>query len=239
MEARILKIYFVNCLLLSKASTLYLRLTAFSYLSSSTSVKQFTSGASTPFMKVQEIISEIADKLNSTYNSIDKWFEKEESLRDYKPSSHAWSVNQILEHIVLTNHFLLILIDKATRKALQNSSQVEQGIALQEYNFQRSKLDEVGLHKSFEWIRPEHMEPKGERSLMEIRTELKSQFKRCLEVLEKLPNGEGAFYKTTMSVNNLGKIDVYEYIYFLAQHGQRHVTQMEKNEAEFRGNASS
>ncbi|MBN8787104.1 MAG: hypothetical protein J0I84_08435 [Terrimonas sp.] len=49
-----------------------------------------------------------------------------------------------------------------------------------------------------------------------------------------MKNGEGVLYKTTMTVNDLGKIDVYEYIYFLAQHGQRHVTQMEKNEAEFK-----
>jgi hypothetical protein len=36
-----------------------------------------------------------------------------------------------------------------------------------------------------------------------------------------------------MSVNGLGKLNVYEYIYFLAQHGRRHSTQMEKNELEF------
>jgi hypothetical protein len=45
-----------------------------------------------------------------------------------------------------------------------------------------------------------------------------------------LSNGEGALYKTTMSVNSLGKIDVYEYIYFLAQHGRRHIGQMEAME---------
>lgn len=37
-----------------------------------------------------------------------------------------------------------------------------------------------------------------------------------------------------MTVNNLGKIDVYEYIYFLAQHGRRHLTQMQKNEEEYK-----
>ncbi|MFD2784716.1 hypothetical protein [Hymenobacter rubripertinctus] len=36
-----------------------------------------------------------------------------------------------------------------------------------------------------------------------------------------------------MSVNGLGKIDVYEYRYFLAQHGQRHLTQLSQNAAEF------
>jgi hypothetical protein len=36
-----------------------------------------------------------------------------------------------------------------------------------------------------------------------------------------------------MTVNGLGKIDVYEYIYFLARHAQRHITQMVGNEIEF------
>jgi hypothetical protein len=36
-----------------------------------------------------------------------------------------------------------------------------------------------------------------------------------------------------MTVNELGKIDVYEYIYFLGQHGQRHIIQMQKNLIEF------
>ncbi|MEN4760257.1 hypothetical protein ABEG63_07945 [Chryseobacterium sp. C39-AII1] len=35
-----------------------------------------------------------------------------------------------------------------------------------------------------------------------------------------------------MTVNELGKINVYEYIYFLSLHAQRHVTQMKNNELE-------
>ena len=46
----------------------------------------------------------------------------------------------------------------------------------------------------------------------------------------QMKNGEGLLYKTTMTVNELGKINVYEYIYFLSLHAQRHVTQMKKNE---------
>jgi hypothetical protein len=36
-----------------------------------------------------------------------------------------------------------------------------------------------------------------------------------------------------MSVDELGKIDVYHYIYFLAQHAKRHLMQMEMIKAEF------
>jgi hypothetical protein len=116
---------------------------------------------------------------------------------------------------------------------LLNVNQLDIQEQLQTYNFHRDKLTEIGLHKSFGWIRPEHMEPKGEKSLQEVRQQLKDQLKQCLDFLDTLKNGEGVLFKTTMTVNDLGKIDVYEYIYFLAQHGQRHITQMTKNELEF------
>ena len=184
-------------------------------------------------MEIREIITEIKDFLNTTFNNIDLWFDKGSELRSYKPKSGGWTIDQILEHIGLTNHFLLILIDKGTNKALANTSKLDINEELKSYTFHKDKLTEIGLHKSFNWIRPEHMEPKAEKSLVQVRQQLKEQVQQCLDNLDKLKNGEGVLYKTTMTVNDLGKIDVYEYIYFLAQHGQRHITQMTKNEIEF------
>jgi hypothetical protein len=187
-------------------------------------------------MEIKELIKEIKDFLNVTFESIDLWFDKDENLRQYKPQNSGWTIDQILEHIGLTNHFLLILIDKGTNKALANTSKLDIEEELKTYTFHRDKLTEVGLYKSFNWIRPEHMEPKSEKTLTEVRQQLKEQLSICLTYLDRLKNGEGVLYKTTMSVNELGKIDVYEYIYFLAQHGQRHITQMTKNETEFNNN---
>ncbi|MFT4015396.1 MAG: DinB family protein [Agriterribacter sp.] len=185
-------------------------------------------------MSIQTIIADIKAFLVDTFSTIDTWFDKEANLRNYRPANGGWTINEILEHIGLTNHFLLILIDKGTNKALQNVHKLDLQNELENYVFHWGKLTEVGLHKSFTWIRPEHMEPTGEKPLDEVRQQLNDQVSRCLDNLDKLKNGEGVLYKTTMTVNDLGKIDVYEYIYFLAQHGQRHVTQMEKNEAEFK-----
>lgn len=184
-------------------------------------------------MDIKEIILEIKNFLQTTFDKIDLWFEKDAELRSYKPDSGGWTIDQILEHIGLTNHFLLILIDKGTNKALANASKLDINEELEKYVFHREKLTEIGLHKSFNWIRPEHMEPKSDKTLHEVRQQLKDQVKQCLYNLDKLKNGEGVLYRTTMTVNDLGKIDVYEYIYFLAQHGQRHITQMTKNETEF------
>ena len=183
-------------------------------------------------MSIQTTITDIKIFLVDTFSSIDTWFDREAELRKYRPADGGWTINEILEHIGLTNHFLLILIDKGTNKALQNVHKLDLQTELQNHVFHWDKLTEVGLHKSFAWIRPEHMEPTGDKPLGEVRKQLKEQVSHCLDNLERLKNGEGVLYKTTMTVNGLGKIDVYEYIYFLSQHGQRHVTQMQKNEAE-------
>jgi hypothetical protein len=184
-------------------------------------------------MIIESLISEIKDHLHKTFSEIDTWFFKEASLREYKPKSGGWSINEILEHIALTSHFLLILIEKGSRKALANTLNLNLEEELKNYNFHRDKIEEVGRHESFAWIRPEHMDPKGIRSLEEIRQQLKDQLNQCLDVLQKLPHGEGVLSRTTMTVNDLGKIDVYEFIYFLSQHGQRHISQMEKVESEY------
>jgi len=179
------------------------------------------------------LLTEIKGQLTNSFAHIDAWFDKEEAVREYQPRGGGWSVNQILEHIGLTNFFLLKLIRRGTQKALLNTRNLDLNTELAAYEFHREKLTEIGIHRSFDWIRPEHMEPRGEKSLSEVRQQLYEQLAECLDCLEQLSHGKGVLYRTTMTVNGLGKIDVYEYLYFLAQHGQRHITQMQRNEQEF------
>ena len=101
------------------------------------------------------------------------------------------------------------------------------------YDLDWVKLGQIGEHKSFEWNRPEHMEPAGTVNMTDIRNKLHQQLIECLECLKQLQNGEGVLCKTMMTVNDLGKIDVYHYIYFLAQHAKRHLAQMNKIKNEF------
>lgn len=184
-------------------------------------------------MHIHTVIADIRTSLVRTFTALDAWFETDPALRSYRPADGGWTINEVLEHIALTSHFLLILVEKGTNKALQNAKTLDLQKELEGTSFQWNKLDEVGLHKSFTWVRPEHMVPTGSKPLEEVRQQLKAQLDRCLESLSKLPNGEGVLHRTTMTVNALGKINVYEYLYFVAQHGQRHITQMEKNASEF------
>ena len=184
-------------------------------------------------MKIKNYIQEIQIHLIKTHSKIFEWFNVDEEVKYYCPNDKGWTILEILEHIALTSHFLLILIDKGTDKALRNVKNLSLEDLKREYDYDLNKIDEIGIHKSFNWIRPEHMEPKGEKSELEIKAEMITQLMKCLNQLEKLKNGEGLLYKTTMTVNELGKINIYEYIYFLSKHAERHIQQMEENKTEF------
>jgi hypothetical protein len=55
--------------------------------------------------------------------------------------------------------------------------------------------------------------------------------------LSLLNIGEGVLVLTNMSVNQLGKLDIYQYIYFLTKHIERHIRQMERLQNEYEESA--
>lgn len=184
-------------------------------------------------MRLKNYIREIEVHLIETHSRLLDWFKIDDEVKRYRPSDGGWDILEILEHVALTSHFLLILIDKGTEKALKNIKNLSLDEVEKEFEYDLRKIERVGIHKSFEWVRPEHMEPKKEKSEEGIKEELIDQMRRCLNQLKRLEKGEGLLYKTTMSVDNLGKINVYEYIYFLSKHGERHLQQIEENKREF------
>lgn len=183
-------------------------------------------------MDILKFIQEIKNHLQLSFDEVDGWFEKDRKTLDHQPLNGGWTVRQILEHIYLTNFYLLILIEKGSKKALRNSGSPNLDVEIRNYVFDREKFEKIGKYGAFEWIRPGHMEPKGNMELHEVRSLISMQHQQCLIYLERMKNGEGLLYKTTMTVNGLGKINVYEYIYFLSLHAGRHLTQMKNNESE-------
>jgi hypothetical protein len=135
---------------------------------------------------------------------------------------------------MLTNHYLLILIEKGADKALRASSTTSvSGLQLENYSLVNPAMLEIAQPDAFTWERPEHHQPTGQTPMQEVRRTMRDQLEQYLYILDLLPNGEGILHRTTMSVNNLGKLDVYQYLYFLALHAQRHIQQMNKVEQEF------
>ncbi|WP_027380069.1 DinB family protein [Chryseobacterium daeguense] len=180
-------------------------------------------------MDIFRLIQDIKMHLKLSFDEVDRWFDKDKEMMNFQPSNGGWTVQQILEHIYLTNFYLLILIEKGSKKAKRNYQNLDLNFEIKNYSFDKEKFEKVGEYGAFEWIRPKHMEPKGELDLNEIRSLISLQYNQCLNYLNIMKNGEGLLCKTTMTVNELGKINVYEYIYFLSLHAQRHVTQMKNN----------
>jgi DinB superfamily len=179
---------------------------------------------------ILSFIKIVNTNLSNVFRDVDNWFEKPADVRQFRPQNGGWTIDEILEHIYLTNHFLLIIIEKGAVKSMKNSVDLNLNNMPVDYDFPIEKLNEIGIHQSFNWMRPEHMEPVEKRPLSILRENLKNQLAQCSVVLNKIQNGEGVLQTTMMSVNNLGKIDVYSYLYFLAKHAERHITQMQKNE---------
>jgi len=180
------------------------------------------------------IVNRLEDELCRTFAEVSEWFNVNRNLLEYLPADNGWSIRQILEHISLTNHYLLILIRKGTNKAIERAKKIDPVDWPADYDKDWDKLTAIGKHKSFTWPRPPHMEPTGIPAMNEIRLTLDNQLQECIGYLRQMPNGEGVLYKTMMSVNNIGKIDVYHYIGFLEKHARRHITQMKKISEEFK-----
>lgn len=135
-----------------------------------------------------------------------------------------WSIDEILEHITLTSHFLLITLSQSLTKVLRRAE--EQPIPPIETNL--DKILVISDPDAFAWIRPEHMEPTRLVSSETVRLRMQQQRAACEHILSQFPNEEGALHRVRMSVQKLGKLDMYEWLYFLIQHAQRHVAEIER-----------
>ena len=187
-------------------------------------------------MSHAQTIRTVCESLCSIFAQIDAWFDRPEELRRFRPASGGWSVDQVLEHVSLTNHFLMLTFGKWARIAEQRA---RRGDLIPPGESDLERLSVIGERGSFGWVRPEHMEPTGVPSSTEVRATLHRQLGECLIQLERIDRGVGALCRVTMTVNDLGKIDLYQWLYFLAQHARRHLQQLIIIEAEFREAAPS
>lgn len=159
---------------------------------------------------------------------MDVWFDRPAELRGLRPASGGWTIDEILEHIMLTNRFLLLTCDKHRRIALRR---FQRGDTIPEGESDLAKMIAIGQRGAFVWKRPQHMEPSGQVPLEDVRRTLNEQWHSCTEILASLADGKGALCAVMMTVNSLGKIDLYQWLYFLAMHAKRHGAQMREIEA--------
>ncbi|WP_211093115.1 DinB family protein [Chitinophaga polysaccharea] len=187
-------------------------------------------------MRNRNVIQVVREALLTNFRELDQWFEKDQALLHFKPDRDQWNIREVLEHIALTNYFLLLIINKSTRRALERKKTGHTVILPADYQDKFDQIDVIGS-KSFGWVRPEHMEPTGFKDMAEIKALLKQQYAQCMYNLSLLKNGEGVLVFTNMSVNQLGKLDIYQYIYFLTKHIERHIRQMQRLQKEYEEDA--
>ena len=168
----------------------------------------------------QKTVQSVDAALRSAFTGCLKIFESD--LVHNPAQVKGWTTLHILEHITLTNHFLLLLIKKFAKKALKRAASQE--IAPGESDLQR--IEKIANDRTLHWQSPEHMVPTGEKSIEEIKDALLEQQTICIELLDQLQHGEGSLAQINMSVANLGKLDLYQWLFFLTQHMKRHIEQI-------------
>jgi hypothetical protein len=107
-------------------------------------------------MVIANLLEKLRSHLTTTFASVDEWFDQPAALREYRPADLGWTTNEVLAHIGLTNHYLLILVEKGTAKALANTQGGELATELATYKFPRKKLGAIGVLHAFAWVRPAH-----------------------------------------------------------------------------------
>lgn len=175
-------------------------------------------------MPYEAMIAHVRDKLTSIYAWLDAWFDQPQAMRAYRPVDGGWTIDEILEHVTLTSHYLLIVIRNSCTTCLKRRA--TRPIVGDESNL--DQMAHIAHPDAFPWLRPEHMEPTRALASAEVRSRLHAQFVECLDMLGKLPHGEGVLHTVRMSVQELGKLDVYQWLYFLALHGERHNVELER-----------
>ncbi len=180
-------------------------------------------------MTPKEVQDQILVEIQLAKNQVLPWFDQTLSVRTWLPLHDRWSIDEILHHITLTSHYLLILIDKASNKCLKAKARGETLDWPATYSLIPEALRDAGAIEAFTWHRPDHMDPRTYPATGDVRALFLAQMDRCEKILETLEGGWGHWSLTTMSVNDLGKIDVYQFIVFLCKHAQRHCMQMAGN----------
>lgn len=175
-------------------------------------------------MPYERTVKQVRGALKNVFDELDEIFELPSDIRKHRLASDEWSIDENLEHITLTSHFLMIVIKNSRDKILRRAK--TQQIIGEESDL--AIINIISEPDAFDWHRPEHMIPTGEKLSVEVRQLMSIQQKECLEILDQIKIGEGSLHKVRMSVQDLGKLDVYQWLYFLVMHAKRHQKEIER-----------
>jgi hypothetical protein len=164
-------------------------------------------------MVMENVITKIRNELIRSISGIDAWFDKE-ALLDHREASGTRTVRELLEDVMLANRYLLEIIDNGRTNSKEESLVVD--VPMDKYCLTSQALDQAAIDRS---VNMTYESRSGlQVSMHEVRYEIREQLDRCLIHLELLMDGGGSLFTTSLSVGELGRLDVYQSIYFLAVH---------------------
>jgi DinB superfamily len=177
-------------------------------------------------MTAENIVNTVRSELIRSIAALDEWFDREQTLMEYLPSSGRCAC-ELLRHLMLTNHFLLTLIDQECESTSQKND-YEVKNSLVDYCLEILTVGSFNEQGVFTGWGTDFLMPTEKKPLNEVRKEIRDQLNRSLILLEKLNQGEGALYKILLPVKGLKKLDVYQCLNFLALYTRKHVGQLQR-----------
>jgi hypothetical protein len=182
---------------------------------------------------VEADVKELARALEQEFAALAPWLALEDPLWSKRPRSEAWSPREVLEHVVLMQRYVLLLVDKLGQRSLRRSAAAA---TLPERLDPAAELEALARVER-RWEHPAHMTPSGTLGREALAAELDEQRRRCRQWLERLPRGEGALHSIRMSVV-ARKLDLYGWLRLVQQHLARHRAQLERTYSMLTGSAS-
>jgi hypothetical protein len=171
--------------------------------------------------------AEVRRRVESAFSNLDSaLFSASERVNERASAISPWSPLDVAEHVTLTSHYLLMLAEKCARKSARKLIRGE--AAPTKGRIGVDQLESIASH-DFRWEAPEHMLPRGSVTLEEVRATLAGQCRQALSLIDMLSAGEGTLHTIRMTV--LGpdaRLDVYEFLLFIALHADRHAAQVRR-----------
>ena len=175
----------------------------------------------------ERVIEALAVRLARAHEELEACFELPEDRLGCRPAPDSWSPSEVLEHVSLTSHYLLLLVQKIAEKVRRRQ---ERGLTSLFAPPHFEHLDGFAT-REYAWDCPEHMLPTGKAAPREVRTRLRVQARAIAELLDEFPDGAGSLHELRLTLldpdaHNGDGLDLYQFLHFLGLHAERHLAQI-------------
>jgi len=145
---------------------------------------------------------------------------------DRRPLDGGWTPREVLEHVTLTDRYLLILAEKIAAKARLRAAR---GATWPAHPPRFEHLERLA-GRALAWEAPAHMRPGGAVTTDELRARLAEDRRRALALLESAPGGLATLHRIRMSVvgGEDDRLDLYQFLEVLRLHARRHTAQIDR-----------